>query len=254
MGRSHLSVFLEPSGGLLPVAHSRVRMTADLQLVVQVEATLRKSDWPIGERALNLNGWGRLLGLQAAFTFHSHRGRTQGTADELSETRVLFPPGFAVPIPAQRIPLGSLDSCDLWVSGPGVTPGARDSAEYHVGRCNGSPVMLERFVRSQATLLASFTPKVEPNGGAIEIEVTGELRFERNLNLALRLMDPEPGVGRRPESAEHEATVLAAGCRVPIPHMSVRSTASNPWISVRIIEGSARLVYERLLGRCVHIK
>jgi len=228
-------------------------MSADLQLVVQVEAVLRKADWLIGERGLNLNGWGRLLGLQAGFAFHPNRGRLQGTADERSETRVLFPPGFAVPIPAQRIPMGSLDSCDLWVSGPGVTPGALHASEHCVGRCNGTPVMFERFLQSNATLLACFTPKVNPNGGEIEIDVTGELRFERNLSLALRLAGAGPASSPQPAPDVFDATLVAAGCRVPIPRMTVRGLATNPWISVRIIEGSTRVVYERLLGRCVQI-
>jgi hypothetical protein len=228
-------------------------MSAGLQLVVQIEAVLRKTDWPIGERGLSLNGWGRLLGLQAGFMFHPHRGRLQGPANERSETRVIFPPGFAVPIPAQRISLRSHDDCDLWVSGPGITPGALQSSEHYVGRCNGTPVMLERLVQSHATLLACFTPTVSPSGGQIEIDVTGELRFERNLNLALRVSHPEPGAGKVPEPDEVEATVVAAGCRVPIPRMTVTGAASSPWISVHIIEGSARVVHERLLGRCVQI-
>jgi len=93
------------------------------------------------------------------------------------------------------------------------------------------------------TLDVTFTPEECQNGRGVNIDVAGELRFERSTHMRLLFRDPRQSTAPPSESDSDEAVLIVTGSRVPIPRQTVsRVAGGNPSMTVRVVDAEGRVV------------
>lgn len=248
-----ITAFLEPDGGLEKTAHSMVRLSVKLPLLLHVETTL---DWRRGRvmkhEALALSGRVNLPELKAEVVFRRERDRDAGGEQFAAAT--IVPPEFALAIPTQFLPMPRPEESDVWVltSDPALE---RPWVEHYVGGREEELLTFDQHVPVNATLVARFTPQECQEGRGAKVDVEGELRFYETTTMRLMFRDPALATAPPSESDSDEAVLIASGTEIPVGRQTVSALlGANPWVSARIAEGHGRpMCDEQLLGRSVRV-
>lgn len=250
------TAFVEPDRGRGPVAHSTVRMSAALPMIVHLVGNLcRQDDGRAREKGLTLTGRLDTRGLAAEMIFRYQYDHASGIAEEQSADAVVLPADLGIPIPTQTIPLARPHGMDLWVTMEGASAPSGGTARY-VGHGDDEVLALDQYLPVQATLEASFTPHEVGNRRTTRVEIVSKLRFERDASIGIELREPGNSEGRAHASESHPAVLIPGGSEIPLITQRVIGTVGpNPWIIARIVEVKGRAVHhERLLGRSMQLQ
>lgn len=229
-----------------------VRLHASVSLLVHVEATLgRQPSGVVPPGPLAVTGNLHLPELRGEIPIRAREGlgNGNGQAEHRLATTTFIPRDLAMPIPVEGLASPVREGWDLWV----LTPTAdRDSPwiEHYAGLLQDQPLAFDLHVPVEATLDVTLTPEKYENGGRADVDVAGELRFERSTSLRLLFRDPDQSMALSSELHGNEVVLIAEGS-----HIAIRQTMSCPagreaWLAVRMIEAQSRVVHvEQLLPR-----
>jgi len=187
-----------------------------------------------------LTGNLHLPGLRAEISFFT--GGNGNVAEHRASTTIV-PAGFTMTIPLQFLPSPRPEESDVWA----LTPDPRRAPpwrEHYAGQLDGNPLTFDQHVPIDVTVDLFVTPDDCQSGRGAQVDVAGELRFERSTHMRLLFRDPYQSTAP-PSDDSDEAVLIVAGSRVPIPRQTVSSlSGQNAWMSVRVLEAGGRVICE----------
>jgi hypothetical protein len=248
------TAFVERDGALGTVAHSKIRFLKQLPIDLQARITLERHRGHFERpNMVGLKGDARVLGLKAEVVFRMDHGPVAGLQEQRAAVELL-PMGHTFAICAQSALLAMPKDSDLWVLTP--DPSRRPPWHHqHAGTCNFKLLNVHRNIPVEATIDLTFVPVEARNGHQAGVEMSGEIRFERDVRMRLMLHESLLAEAPAPEFESVELTLLPAGSFWTIDRRSVSGDVGpNPWISVRVLEAGRRpLCDEQTLGRSMRI-
>jgi len=222
-----------------------IRLSTTLSLRVHAETVLGVQSGAVENgRSLAVMGTLHLPELRVEVEFFSHDGCGNGNGQpgELRATAVIVPRNFTMTVPAQRFDLPTRDQNEVWASthAPNQDP---PWTERYAGRLNGELLTFDQYITVDPTLDITFTRREGRNGGGVELEFAGELRFDRPSHMRLQFRCSRQSAAPASESNGHQATLMLAGARALIPRQTLpRMVGSTAWKSIRVIEAGGRVV------------
>jgi hypothetical protein len=252
---SGFSAFVEPDRSLGTVAHSTVWLYETTALFVHVQACWSWRRGRFGRPGtLELSGLMTLPELRAEVVFRRSGERPPGVAggDEQRASASLVPPRTTLTIPHHSIPAPLPENVDLWVltARPDREP---PWDEHYAGNSRERAIPFERHISVTAVLGVSVHAEECQRGRGTRVELAGELRFDRRVQMRMLVRDPASAVGPPSERGSCEVELIARDTRVPIWRQTVSGLMGpNPTIAVRVTDGVGQMVCpERVLGRSV---
>jgi hypothetical protein len=254
---SSYSAFVEQDRGLGTVAHSTVWLYETVALPVHVQACWSWRRGRFGRPgSLELSGLLTLPELRAEVVFRRTAERAPGTgqADEHRACAVLIPPRSTLTIPHHSIAATVPEDVDLWVltAQPDREP---PWVEHYAGSARERVVLFERHVPVTAVLGISVRAEECQRGRGTRVEIGGELRFDRRVQMRMLVRDPSSTTAPPSEDDSGEVELIARGTRVPIWKQNVSGVmGANPTVGLRVLDSTGRVVSaERRLGRSVRL-
>lgn len=251
---SGFSAFVESDKSLGTVAHSTVWLYETITLPVHAQACWSWRRGRLGQpRTLELSGLLTLPELRAEVIFRRSGERAVPPgSDEQRASAMLIPPRSTLTVPHHSIPAPVPENVDLWVltARPDREP---PWEEHYAGNSRERAVPFERHVPVSAVIGVSVHAEECQRGRGTRVELGGELRFDRRVQMRMLLRDPASATAPPSEGGSREVELIARDTRVPIWRQTVSGLMGpNPAIAVRVVDGVGQMVCaERVLGRSV---
>jgi len=169
-------------------------------------------------------------------------GNGNGHAKETRANAAIIPHRFRMATQLQHLALPAREENDVWSLVP-AADGDPTWVERYAGRLGEEPLTFDRYIPLDMSLEVAFAPEERDSGRGMNMQVTGELSFERPLCMRLLFRDPKLSMTPPLESNGDEAELIAAGTRLSIPRQTVSRLAERcASMSVRVIETGGRVV------------
>jgi len=244
-------VFERPRGRFVENLEPSVHLDASVPLLVHAATVLgrepgRKRNW----RAVTLKGDLHLPELRAEIVFDDRgedesgngNGRANGRGEAPWAVATVIPHLSTVAIPLQYFAPPGREESDVWAltREPNQDPAW---AEHYAGQLQEAPFTFHQHVMVDAIFDLTFTHQNCLNGRGAQVEVAGEVRFERSMRMRLLFRDPEQRMAIASELDGDQAEMVVAGTRVPLPHQTVSGLAGpRSRMTVRVIDDQHHLL------------
>ena len=229
-----------------------VHLQTSVPLLLHAETVLGREEGKGNDRAVTLNGDLHLPELRAEIGFEDGQGRidakgsraidSDGPGVDSWAVATIVPHLFTLAIPLQYFAPPAREESDVWAltREPSLDPGW---VEHYAGQLQEAPFTFHQHVQVDTGFDLTFTLQECMDGRGAQVEVAGELRFERPLKVRLLYRDPEQSMSIPSEIGGDHVEVVVAGTRVPIPPQTVSGLAARrSGMTVRIIDAEDRVV------------